>query len=73
MAAVQNEAGYFTLGLDMLDAANGNNEDIKNRVKTFQDQLIAPKLWDELPEDIRDEIELKAFKSKLKTYLFLKF
>ena len=35
--------------------------------------VIAPKLWNELPEDIRDETLLKSFKSKLKTYLFLKF
>jgi hypothetical protein len=30
----------------------------------------APKLWNALPKDLRDETDLKLFKSKLKTFYF---
>ena len=32
----------------------------------------APKLWNDLPHDIRSALNLSRFKSRLKTYLFQK-
>ena len=44
-----------------------------SRLKTYGDRAFsvsAPKLWNALPSDIRDETSLALFKQKLKTYLF---
>ena len=48
----------------------------KTRTTSYGDQafsVAAPVLWNQLPDDIRFETELSAFKSKLKTHLFKKF
>ena len=34
--------------------------------------LAAPKLWNNLPRDIRESSSINSFKSKLKTFLFKK-
>ena len=48
----------------------------RTRTTSYGDRaftVVAPILWNELPEDIRFETELPLFKKKLKTHLFDKF
>ena len=46
-----------------------------SRLKSYGDRsfcVAAPRLWNSLPADIRDQEKIGSFKSKLKTYLFTK-
>lgn len=48
----------------------------RTRTTSYGDRafsVAAPVLWNALPDDLRHETELSAFKSKLKTHLFNKF
>ena len=48
----------------------------KTRTTSYGDRafsVAAPVLWNKLPEEIRFETDLVAFKRKLKTHLFEKF
>jgi len=43
--------------------------------KTFGDRcfmIAAPKLWNDLPQELREETNVDIFKRRLKTYLFKK-
>jgi len=47
-----------------------------NKRKTFSDRsfgTVGPKLWNQLPMDIRQSQYLDVFKRKLKSYLFSNF
>ena len=48
----------------------------KSRTKTYGDRafsVIGPVLWNKLPDELRHELSLNSFKSKLKTFLFRHF
>ena len=48
----------------------------KSRTKTYSDRafsVIGPVLWNKLPDELRHELSLNSFKSKLKTFLFRHF
>ena len=48
----------------------------KLRTKTYGDRafsVIGPVLWNKLPDELRHELSLNSFKSKLKTFLFRHF
>ena len=61
---------------DMLHFANSDHLVYLSEPKTFSHfgdrsfHKSAPKLWNELPKDIRTISSLDSFKSSLKTYLF---
>ena len=48
----------------------------KSRTKTHGDRafyVTGPVLWNKLPDELRHELSLNSFKSKLKTFLFKHF
>jgi len=48
----------------------------KSRTKTYGDRAFSvtgPVLWNKLPDELRHELSLNSFKSKLKTFLFKHF
>ena len=48
----------------------------RTRTTSYGDRafsVVAPKLWNKLPEELRSETEIKTFKTNLKTYLFRNF
>ena len=48
----------------------------KSRTKTYGDKAFSvtgPVLWNKLPDELRHELSLNSFKSKLKTFLFKHF
>ena len=48
----------------------------KSRTKTYGDRVFSvtgPILWNKLPDELRHELSLNSFKSKLKTFFFKHF
>ena len=48
----------------------------QTKKKTFADRdfrVIGPRLWNSLPQPLREEDRLETFKKKLKTFLLLKY
>ena len=48
----------------------------QTKKKTFADRgfrVTGPRLWNSLPQHLREEDRLDTFKKKLKTFLFLYF
>ena len=46
-----------------------------SKLKTVGDHrfsVVAPKLWNALPSDLKEEADFKVFKWGLKTHLFLR-
>ena len=53
-----------------------NNVYVESRTKTYGDRAFSvtgPVLWNKLPDELRHELSLNSFKSKLKTFLLKHF
>ena len=52
------------------------NEQVPQNKNKFEDRafsFVAPKLWNKLPDSVRNAVTLESFKKNLKTHLFEKF
>ena len=52
------------------------SEPVSQNKNKFEDRafsFVAPKLWNNLPDSVRNAITLDSFKKNLKTHLFQKF
>ena len=52
------------------------NEQLPRNKNKFEDRafsFVAPKLWNKLPDSVRNAVTLESFKKNLKTHLFEKF